>query len=133
MINIYYVKNAVKPNHNLQYDIGTDFCIEDPVNTSFHLTINCPLTQEPLPLPEFWWIINLNGRDLSYEEIVSFGLSVYPGYGTFSLNGTVNTEFDDASMINITCEISNDFGNDTERTSIGLCSKLFLFMPFLSI
>ena len=117
---------TVKPNHNLQYDIGTDFCIEDPVNTSFYLTINCPLTQEPLPSPEFQWNATLNGKDRSYEEILStFGLSTmsYIENGTFSLSGTLNTEFDHASMINVTCKVSNDFGSDIERTSISLCSK----------
>ena len=95
------------------------------MNTSFHLTINCllSLTQELLPLPEFQWNITLNGRDLSNEEISTLGLSVYTEKGTFSLNGTVNTRFDQTSMLVVTCEVSNNFGSDTGNTSISMCSK----------
>ena len=111
-----------KPNHKLQYDIGTDFCIEDPVSTTFQSTINCPLTQEPQPEPRFRWIVTLNGpgTDLSYEEITSFGLNVYEN-DTFILNGTVN--INQASTLVVTCDVSNTFGNDTETTYISLCGK----------
>ena len=93
------------------------------MNTSFHLTIYCPLTQEPLP-PEFQWKVTLNGLDLSYEEMTSFGLSSYMENDTFTLNGTVN--INQTSTLDITCEVSsnnNMFGHDTEKTSISLCGK----------
>ena len=106
---------ADKPNHNLQYDIGTDFCIEDPVNVSFHLMINCLLTQELIASPKFQWTVTLNGRDLSYEELTASGSS------TFTLNGTVNIGF--GQKIVVTCEVSNDFGSDTEKTLINKCGK----------
>ena len=124
LINIILCQ-AVKPNHNLHYNIGTDFCIEDPVNTSFHLTINCPLTQVPQPLPDFQWNVTLNGIDLCCEELTSFGLSAYTENDTFTLNGTVSIGFDQMSTLDIICEVSNIFGNDTANTSISLCSKCF--------
>ena len=65
----------------------------------------------------------MNGRDLSYEEMSTFGLSAYTENGTFSLNGTVNIGFDQTSMIVVTCNVSNDFGSDTENTLISMCSK----------
>ena len=93
------------------------------MNTTFHLIINCPLnlTQEPLPPPEFQWKVTLSGLDLSHEEMTSFGLNSYTENGTFSLNGTVN--INQTSTLDVTCEVSNKFGNDTEKTSISLCGK----------
>ena len=120
---IYVLYHTDKPNHSLKYDIGTHFCIEDPVNTSFHLTINCPLTQELPTPPQFQWKVTLNGIDLSHEEIITFGLSVYTENDTFTLSGTISIGFDQTSILDVTCEVSNDFGNDTEKTSISMCSK----------
>ena len=120
-ILIYLNLLTAKPNHNLQYNIGTDFCIEAPVNTTFQSTINCPLTQKPQLEPYFQWTVTLNGTNLSYEEITSFGLSVYANNGTFNLNGTIS--IDQTSTLVVTCEVSNIFGNDTETTSISLCGK----------
>ena len=115
---------ADKPNHNLEYDIGTDFCIEDPVNVSFHLMINCLLTQEPIASPKFQWNVTLNGTDLSYEELTDFGLSAYTESSTFTLYGIVDIGFGQTStLIAVTCEVSNDFGSNTEKTLINKCGK----------
>ena len=110
-----------KPNHDLQYDIGTDFCIEDPMNTSFHLTINCPLTQELLIPPHYQWSAFFNG--ISLEEISTIGISAHAETDTLTLSGIISVVFDQASKINITCEVSNVFGSDTEKTLISMCGK----------
>ena len=112
---------ADKPNHSLQYDIGTDFCIEDPVNSSLHLTINCPLSREPNPEPNFEWNIALNGRDNNTINLTRFVSSSDMENDTLTLNGMVNIT--QTSTLDITCEVSNRFGNDAEKTSISLCSK----------
>ena len=124
-VNLIILCQAVKPNHNLQYDIGTDFCIEDPVSTSFHLTINCPLIQEPQPLPDFQWNVTLNGTEILLDDQE---LSVLTENGSLTLNGTVNIGFDQTSTLDVTCEVSNIFGNDTVNTSISLCRKCFFPM-----
>ena len=64
---------AVKPNHELQYNIGTDFCVEDPMSSKFHSIITCQLEGDALPTPEFLWNITVNGtefnsRDFHYEN-----------------------------------------------------------------
>lgn len=115
---------ADKPNHNLQYDIGAEFCIEDPVNISFHLMINCLLTQALQTPLQFQWNVTLNGRDLSQEELTSFGLSAYNESSTFTLDGVINIGFGQTStLIIVTCEVSNDFGNDAKKTLINVCGK----------
>ena len=122
-MNLIILCQAVKPNHNLQYDIGTDFCIEDPVNTSFHLTIDCPLTKELHSLPDFQWKVILNGTEILLDD---HELSVLTENDRLALNGTVSIGFDQTSMtLDVTCEVSNRFGNDTANTSISLCSKCF--------
>ena len=46
------------------YSIGPDFCIEDPMNTPFQVTILCPLANAPQPPPEFYWSIFYNGTEV---------------------------------------------------------------------
>ena len=118
LINII-IYQAVKPNHNLQYDIGIDFCIEDLVNTSLRLTINCPLEREPQPPPQFEWNITLNGIELPYQEITIFGLSAYTENDTLNLNGTIGIGFG----LNVTCMAFNRYGMDIKETSIVPCGK----------
>ena len=101
--------NIVKPNHELLYFVGTDFCVEDPMN--FQSTIICQLEQDPIPAPDFVWNVTLNGTQLpsDYEN------------GTLNLTGPIT--LDNTSRIYVICDVSNIFGSDTANTSISLCSK----------
>ena len=114
---------VAKPNHKLLYTAGNDFCIEDPVHTSFHSKIVCPLVQEPLPPPEFQWRITLNESDLTlnFDDIAVYVDRTYRDSDTLIFSGTVFTELN--SVLNVTCDVSNSFGNDTGTTSISLCGK----------
>ena len=104
----------------MQYNIGTDFCLEDPT-TNFYLWITCLLIQDPLPPPEFQWI--LNSRDLSSEVMYHYhGLSVYQDGNTLTLNGTLD-QLNNSLILDIICVVENMYGNDTESTSINLCGK----------
>ena len=104
------VINIVKPNHELQYDVGgTEFCVEDPMN--FRSTIICRLEEDPIPEPEFVWNVTLNGTELplDYEN------------GTLYLTGPI--KLDNTSRIYVICDVSNPFGSDIANISISLCGK----------
>ena len=108
----YFVINIVKPNHELQYDVGTDFCVEDPM--SFQSIIICQLERDPIPAPDFMWNVTLNGIELHSDN-------VYYENGTLNLTGPIR--LDNTSRIYVICDVTNDFGSDTANTSISLCSK----------
>lgn len=115
--------HAVKPNHDLQYNIGTDFCIEDPTN-NFHSMVICQLDQEPNPRPEFRWTTTLNRNNLSFDDLNNLSLSVSDTENdTIIINGTIMIGFDQNSTLDVTCEVANSIGKDTGKTSISLCSK----------
>ena len=119
--------NAVKPNHELQYGIGSNFCLEDPTSF-FQLMINCSLIQDPQPPPEFRWTLTYNSTNLSLnsEDNIMYhhGLSVYQENETLTLNGALLDGLDGDLRIYITCNVSNIYGNDSRSTSISLCGKL---------
>ena len=108
---------AVKPNHELQYKIGTDFCVEDPM--SFNSTIICQLVEDALPPPEILWNVTINGAEFN---LISSS-NVYYGFKNDSLRLLGNITLDNSSTLDIMCHASNIFGNDTATTSISLCSK----------
>lgn len=109
---MYYI--VVKPNHGLQYYVGTDFCVEDPMD--FNSTITCRLERPvPIPAPEYVWNVTLNGIELPSDN-------VWYENGTLNLTGPVT--LNNTSTIYVICDVSNIFGGDKANTSIRLCSKL---------
>ena len=134
---VYYY-NTDKPNHNLQYSVGDSFCIEDVAVAKFHSVIMCPLVREPLPLPRFKWKLALNEIELNFSNINQYGLSVWINRSildndTLSLNGTLVVGLDQNSTLYVTCDVSNTFGNDTDVTSIRLCSKSICYICYTVI
>ena len=109
----------VKPNHRLEYNVGTDFCVEDPMSTNFSSIIICLLEEEPIPPAEFVWNVTLDGTDL--DDNVYF----YEN-GTLNLTGPVTVD-NTSSTIDVICHVSNIFGSDTANTSISLCGKFILY------
>ena len=116
---IMMVLIAVKPNHELQYNIGTDFCVEDPMSSRFNSTIICQLLEDALPPPEFLWNVTINGTKFNS----TFSINVYYEFKNDSLRLLGPIKLDNSSTLDIMCHASNIFGNDTATTSIGLCSK----------
>lgn len=104
--------NVAKPNHELQYNVGTDFCVEDAMSDSFRSLITCHLEREAIPTPEFLWnyTLELNSFNISHEN------------DTLTLTGPIN--LGNTSALDITCNVSNTFGSDTANTSITVCGKL---------
>ncbi len=109
---------AVKPNHELQYNIGTDFCVEDPMNSKFYSTIICRLEEDALPTPEFLWNVTLNGTEFNS----TFASNLYYENGR-SLRIIGPIKLDRTSTLDIICHVSNIFGIDTATTSVSLCGK----------
>ena len=103
------------------------------MNSSFHLTIRCPLkndTQGPPP-PKFLWKVTLNRRDVSYEEMTSLGISSSIENDTFTLNGTI--DINQTSALDVTCEVSDMSGevHDRKNTSISVCGKCYCTLQAL--
>ena len=109
---------VAKPNHNLRYTVGTDFCLED---TSFPFMIVCDFKEEPLPPPEFQWKITLNETDITVDDIEVYGTNF--DNDTLIFSGNAITELDQYSILSVTCISSNFFGSDTGNTSVVICGK----------
>ena len=114
---------AEKPNHNLMYSIGSDFCIEDPMNTPFLVTIMCRLENEPQPPPEFHWSILYNNTKVDLSGLSS--LQVFNESDALYLSGTLELgeSVSQSDSLTITCTVDNLYDNDTENTLISLCGK----------
>ena len=81
----------------------------------------CQLKEEPLPLPTYQWMITLNETDL---PITVGNITVNETYfdnDTLIFLGNAITELDQYSVLNITCDVSNDFGSANRTTSIKIC------------
>ena len=113
---------TVKPNHELQYNIGTDFCVEDPM--SLKSIITCQLEEDVLPTPEFLWNITVNGTDSEVNfNLLTFERDFYYENDSLRLVGPINLDLTSTLSLDIECYVSNMFGNDTATTSISLCGK----------
>ena len=110
---------TVKPNHELQYNIGTDFCVEDPMSSKFHSIITCQLERDALPTPEFLWNIIVNGTEFN----LTFERGFYYENDSLWLIGPMELDLTSILSLDIECYVSNIFGNDTATTSISLCGK----------
>ena len=85
--------------------------------------IVCHLAQRPEPLPEFQWKITLNESELTFDDIAVHIANTSYDNDTLIFSGTVTTELDQYSVLNVTCDVSNSFGNDSGTTSIRVCGK----------
>ena len=103
------------------YSIGSDFCIEDPVQSPFQATVLCHLENEPQPPPEFYWILYYNDTDHELDA-VSTGLQIFnKSDNVLTLSGTI--ELGEDVLLTIACYVENQYGNDTENTTISLCGE----------
>ena len=110
---------TVKPNHELQYNIGTDFCVEDPMSSKFHSIITCQLEEDALPKPEFLWNITFNGTEFD----ITFDRKFYHKDDSRRLIGPIKLDLTSTLNLDVECFVSNMFGNDTATTSVSLCGK----------
>ena len=90
---------TVKPNHELQYNIGTDFCVEDPMSSKFHSIITCQLEEDALPTPEFLWNITVNGTELNLTLERNF----YYENDSLRLIGPIKLDLNSTLSLDIEC------------------------------
>ena len=128
-----------RPNHNLSYTVGTNFCLErvDSFLPSITFSLECPLKNEQelnssSLNPDFSFIVetssstplkvNVSGSIL--ETPIMFGSS----NGILSLSdlsisflNLLEVFYNDSMTIAITCVAFNNFGSDTAITLISVC------------
>ena len=118
MINYYYI---VKPNHKLNYSIGTDFCLEE---TSFSFTIVCRLDENeptPSPLPAFQWLTTFKSNETVGNVPVTVTVATHFDDDTLIFSGDAIAELDRYSVLNVTCNAFNNFGRDNATTVVKIC------------
>jgi hypothetical protein len=118
--------NTVRPNNDLMYTIGTNFCLEleSPLNTIMNpnWVVSChQLANQPIPPPTFLMTIEIVKTEIETELLMTtdHNLTFY------NLNLTINTLLErNTSAIRVTCIVSNDFGSDNASTMIEPCGKI---------
>ena len=119
-----------RPNHNLSYTVGNNFCLEDvdSLLPSASITLECLLGNEPDPLPEFIFTIETSEFTFATEnqtillgpEIVRIPTS---NDSILQLSAMeIQSLFMDTSFI-VSCMASNSFGSDIATTFITICGK----------
>ena len=126
----YDVIDTDKPNHNLHYEIGTDFCLENPSSTNVLLRIDCPLEREPLPEPIYNWTMILNETEVNLKanSLRSLGVHTYSEDSPSIDLDYATIGFRNYTTITIKCMVENSFGNDTQTTTISICSMLIIII-----
>ena len=125
MCNIFIHCYSVHPNHDLDYTIGTNFCLEDsPLNRMINRTwfISCKLANQPTPKPNFMMttvvIENEKERELTQTN---------RSWALHDLNTTLNILLqEDTAAIKVTCTVFNKFGSDNASTLIELCGNVLI-------
>ena len=118
-----FLYTTVRPNHNLSYAIGTDFCLEDTYIYAFQhdVYVHCQLANDPLSLPQF-------NMSLTATRIANDGTRHLLSRQTAAdlvLNRTTLAILldNDTVAVSITCRVDNSFGMDEMITSIRVCGE----------
>ena len=110
-----------QPNHNLSYTVGIDFCLEDMYSLPPNMSVECSLGNEPDPLPEFTFTVELLSNSTnSSTEILQMQISAD---SILQLNETALLSLFkvDTAFVMITCIVSNSYGSDHAITIITIC------------
>ena len=110
-----------RPNHNLTYSIGADFCLENEDSFEDGVTIYCQVANEPYPPPQFTLTAltrNINGiRQLPIMSEETHNRSII-----FLNQTTLFSLFEnDTMVIDVTCTVNNSYGSNNMSTSIRHC------------
>ena len=114
-----------RPNHNLSYTVGNDFCLEDvdSLLPSTSITLECLLGNEPDPLPEFTFLIaRSHPRVFNSSE----DLAMRTSNDSILQLSAMEIQFlfiDTLYIATVSCMASNSFGSDNETTFIFICGK----------
>lgn len=120
MYLLFMIIIVVRPNINLSYAIGTDFCLEDADSLPNGIFVHCPITNAAIPHPHFLMtVIRAAADGTEIEQLLSEQMD------HLSLDRTtLSALFDnDTTFVKITCNVSNIFGSDNRTTTIRVCGK----------
>ena len=109
-----------RPNHNLSYSVGTNFCLEDMDSLLPNIALECSLSNEPDPLPRFNFTVERTLLNSSSMEMLQMQTS---NDSVLQLNETTLLSLfsADTESITVTCVVYNTFGNFNDSTSIIIC------------
>ena len=108
-----------RPNHDLQYYIGENFCLEQTTENIFNIT--CSLEYPVTPPPVFQFRIFQNDTLLfDTHALDNFTSSTSNLSMSLSISGTI---LPSELGITVTCNVSNINGCDMASTEITLCGK----------
>ena len=122
--SVFYILNSlidvyiVRPNHQLSYTIGSDFCLED-IDTSQHgVSIGCLLANSPSPPPQF---------NMTVTRTLTNSRSIEKLFSSQTMDLIVNSSLlsvlfeENTAHLNILCTVSNSFGSVEAMTVIRVC------------
>ena len=131
-MHVYYIIYTIeRPNHDLSYTVGIDFCLEDMDSVWPNMTLECLLAadNEPDPLPDFSFRVEriLVSSSTGFET-QQIHMQMPINDSILQLNETdLLSLFDvDTESINVTCIVSNTFGSDMATTVITVCGINFI-------
>ena len=114
-----------RPNHNLSYSVGTNFCLEDMDSLLPTITLECSLSNEPDPLPRFNFTVERISLNFSSMEILQMQTSTDSvlQLNEIMLQSLFNA---DTESIVIICVVYNTFGILRVATNIIVCGIIYL-------
>ena len=120
IVTCSHANSIERPNHNLSYSIGTDFCLEEADSLLPNITLECSLANEPVPPPEFNFTIERTLLNSSSTEMLWMQMSTE---SILKLNETALRSPFSAGTVSITilCVVHNIFGSCHSATSITNC------------
>lgn len=108
-----------RPNHDLRYPIGYNFCLEEPTDR-YRFTIQCELESLVHPIANFHFHVtqNSSGTDLPLYNYAVMNKSETTQILVMN-DGIDLTEGD----ITVVCQVINSNGNDNATTYISICGE----------
>ena len=99
------------------YSAGTEVCLESSDDT---MTVVCQLTNEPTPAPQFEMAVIVVTDNDTETLLTMFSNSMLE----LTVNSTtLSLIFENNSVLNVVCNVSNSLGSDSEITLVRACGK----------
>ena len=116
----------MRPNNELTYTIGTNFCLEDSfLNTMMNLTwlISCEHANQPTPKPNFRMTTVVVRNGTEFDQVLE---NTNRNQTSYDLNATMHFLLQKDTALKVTCIVFNGFGSDNASTLIELCGNKFV-------
>ena len=118
---------TARPNNDLSYIIGQNFCLEDETSFPNGISVHCPLKYKPFPEATFAITATQVLNNGSRQELTKMTKNYL-----FLDREDLSPLFDDVTQhVNVTCRVYNSVGDDTNSTIIRRCSKYKCLQKYL--